>query len=173
MMLETRMRIPQFFNIYRPTMKLDGIVELQVCQNLVFIWLKSNYFNNKFWEQLIFRVSGERECSSSKELLEDQRISQEWRPLDDDLLEPPHLNIDDRSEVAKMISFSRHGVNQTGDIDFDKIVMDATLREYFGYAIPKDKVLLDKKGKPLKKKKIDAQGLCTGRCSEEVFQQED
>jgi hypothetical protein len=39
-------------------------------------------------------------------------------------------------------------------IDFDKIIMDVAMREHFGYYIPKDKVLLDKKGKA-KKKRID------------------
>jgi hypothetical protein len=61
------------------------------------------------------------------------------------LQEPPHLHIVDRAEVAKMISCSQQGVNQIDGIDFDKIVTDATLREHFGYNIPKNKVLLDKK----------------------------
>jgi hypothetical protein len=49
--------------------------------------------------------------SSSKELPEGQRIPQEWAPLDDDLQEPPHLNIVDRAKVAKMISYFRRGVH--------------------------------------------------------------
>lgn len=35
-------------------------------------------------------------------------------------------------------------------MDFDAIVMDATLHESFGYDIPKEKVLLDRMGKPKK-----------------------
>lgn len=76
----------------------------------------------------------------------------------DDLRDPPHLNIVDREEVAKMISYSQQGLNQTDGIDFDKIITDAALREHFGYLIPKNKVLLDNKGKPLKKPKTFAPG---------------
>jgi hypothetical protein len=65
------------------------------------------------------------------------------------------LNIVDWSKVAKMISFSWQGVNQTVGIEFNKIVTDIALREHFGYAIPEDKVLLDQKGSSLKKKKTD------------------
>jgi hypothetical protein len=58
--LETKMNMPQFFNIYQPRMMDDGTIKLQVRQPPLFIWLKSGYSNNKFWEQQIFRVL--REC---------------------------------------------------------------------------------------------------------------
>jgi hypothetical protein len=74
-------------------MKRDRVVELQVHQNPIFILLKNSYSNNKFWEQQFFLVSGEWECSSSEELPKDQRIPWEWRPLADDLQEPPQWNI--------------------------------------------------------------------------------
>jgi hypothetical protein len=50
-----------------------------------------------------------------------------------------------------MISHSRLGINQTDGIDFDKIVMDAAMREHLEYIIAKKKILMNKKGK-LKKK---------------------
>jgi hypothetical protein len=78
-----------------------------------------------------------------------------WRPLADDLREPPPLNVAERVVVVEMLMYSRQGLNQTNGIDFDKIVTDAVMREYLGYNIPESKVLLDRKGKSLRKK-VDA-----------------
>jgi hypothetical protein len=37
--LDCRMTIPQFFNIYRLSARRDGTIEFQVRQNLIFIWI--------------------------------------------------------------------------------------------------------------------------------------
>lgn len=51
--------------------------------------------------------------------------------------------------VATIITFSQLPKN-VKQMDFDHIVIDASLREYLGYQIPEDKVLLDSKGKAKK-----------------------
>jgi hypothetical protein len=43
-------------------------------------------------------------------------------------------------------------MNRTDGIEFDKIVINAALREHFEYNIPENKALLDKNGRPMKKR---------------------
>jgi hypothetical protein len=54
-----------------------------------------------------------------------------------------------------MTSWSQDGMNIIDEINFDNIVTDDNMRAYLGYVIPEDKVLLDKKGRSMKKKKTD------------------
>ncbi len=98
------MSINQFFNIYHPRQKPDGTVELAVGHPPIFIWLKSGYSNNKFWEQDVFRVPGEWEYSESTILFEDQRIPRDWRILASDHCEIPFIDEAARAEVDKMIA---------------------------------------------------------------------
>jgi hypothetical protein len=50
----TRMSVPQFLNVYRPTMDSEGVVKLRTRQGPSFIFLKSVYSNNKEWERQVF-----------------------------------------------------------------------------------------------------------------------
>jgi hypothetical protein len=57
--LEARMTIPEFFNIYRVNYKREGVVEFTVRENPIFIFLSQSYSNNRGWRSEFFRVSGE------------------------------------------------------------------------------------------------------------------
>jgi hypothetical protein len=52
--LGNKMNILQLFNIYRLRQKPDIMIELAIRHLPLFIWLKSGYSNNKFWEQQFF-----------------------------------------------------------------------------------------------------------------------
>jgi hypothetical protein len=84
--LEARMTILEFFNMYQVNYKREGVVEFTVRSNPIFIFLSPNYSNNRGWRSEFFRISGEWE--SAAPLAADQRVSQEWRPLQIDLREP-------------------------------------------------------------------------------------
>jgi hypothetical protein len=43
----TRMLVPQFLNVYRPTMDSEGVVKLRTRQSPLFIFLKPVHSNNK------------------------------------------------------------------------------------------------------------------------------
>jgi hypothetical protein len=57
--LEARMTIPEFFNVYRVNYKREGVVEFTVRENPIFIYLSQSYSNNRGWRSEFFRVSGE------------------------------------------------------------------------------------------------------------------
>jgi hypothetical protein len=59
--LEARMTIPEFFNVYRITYKKEGVVEFTIRNNLIFIYLSQNYSKNQGWRSEFFRVSGDWE----------------------------------------------------------------------------------------------------------------
>jgi hypothetical protein len=142
----SRMSIPQFMNVYRPGMDAEGIVKLRTRQGPSFIFLKPVYSNNKDWEKQVFRVSGEWECSRSMQIAESQRISREWKALDSNLANPPEISDAEQEEVARMIDFcNRHHKVEN---DFDVIVTDKSLNDHLGYKIPKNKVPLDRTGRP-------------------------
>jgi hypothetical protein len=44
--LEARMTIPEFFNVYRVNYKREGVVEFTVRENPIFIFLSQSYSNN-------------------------------------------------------------------------------------------------------------------------------
>lgn len=67
--LEARMTIPEFFNLYRVNYKREGVVEFTVRENSIFIFLSQSYSNNRGWRSDFFRVSGEWE--SATPLVED------------------------------------------------------------------------------------------------------
>jgi hypothetical protein len=104
--LGTEMDAAHFFSIYRPSIK-DGVVELRVCQDPIFIYLdQRKYGNNKGWRKQIFLVSGEWECPTNTVLPNSQRVPREWRPLVDDLRILLRLSIVKIKEVNDMLSFS-------------------------------------------------------------------
>jgi hypothetical protein len=92
MVLKKEMSINQFFNIYCRRQKQDDTVELAVRHPPFFIWLKRGYSNNKFWEQQVFRVSREWECSDSTVPTEDQRMPWDWRLLENKQREIPYIS---------------------------------------------------------------------------------
>jgi hypothetical protein len=142
----SRMSIPQFLNVYRPSMDAEGVVKLRTRQGPSFIFLKPIYSNNKDWEKQIFRVSGEWECPRSMEVTGSQRISREWRVLDGNLANPPEISDAEQEEVARMIDFcNRHHKVEN---DFDVIVTAKSLKDHLGYKIPENKVPLDRAGRP-------------------------
>lgn len=147
--LEARMTIPEFFNIYRVNYKREGVVEFTVRENPIFIFLSQSYSNNRGWRSEFFRVSGEWE--SATPLAENQRMSREWRPIQIDLREPPALNATRRRRVATMLTFSQTPTNVL-KIDYDNIVTDENMRKALKYEIPTGKVLYDRKGKTMVRK---------------------
>jgi hypothetical protein len=142
----SQMSIPQFMNVYRPGMDAEGVVKLWTRQDPSFIFLKPIYSNNKDWEKQVFRVSGEWECPRSMKIIESQRISREWRALDDNLANPLEISDAEQEEVARMIEFcnGHHKVEN----DFDVIVTAESLNDHLGYKIPENKVPLDRAGRP-------------------------
>jgi hypothetical protein len=102
--LEARMTIPEFFNVYWVNYKREGVVEFTIRTNPSFIFLSPNYSNNRGWRSKFFRVSGEWE--SAAPVAEDQRMPREWRPLQIDWREALALNATGRRRVATMLTFS-------------------------------------------------------------------
>jgi hypothetical protein len=154
--LGTKMDAAQFFSIYRPSTK-DGAVELRVRQDPIFIYLdQRKYGNNKGWREQFFRVSGEWECPSQSVIPDSQRVPREWRPLVDDLRILPTLSIAKVKEVNAMLSYSARAVQSS--IDYENLVSVQSLNECFGYQIPEQKVILDKRGAP-----IDGWSVTTSR----------
>jgi hypothetical protein len=149
--LEARMTIPEFFNVYRVNYKREGVVEFTVRENPIFIFLSQTYSNNRGWRSEFFRVSGEWE--SATPLAEDQRMSREWRPIQIDLREAPALNAIGRRRVATMLTFSQTPANVL-KIDYDNIVTDKNMRSVLKYQIPFGKVWYDRKGKPRREKPV-------------------
>jgi hypothetical protein len=147
--LEARMTIPEFFNIYIVNYKREGVVEFTVRENPIFIFLSQSYSNNRGWRSEFFRVSGEWE--STTPLAENQRMSREWRPIQIDLREPPALNATGRRRVATMLTFSQMPTNVL-KIDYDNIVTDENMRKVLKYQIPTGKVWYDRKGKTMVRK---------------------
>jgi hypothetical protein len=86
----------------------------------------------------------------------EQQVPNEWRPLVDDLRAPPGLSVAKKIEVYRMLEFSRNTLNwkdkDMSGIDFDHLVIEAALRDCFGYEIPDNTVMLDKRGKVNPKK---------------------
>jgi hypothetical protein len=148
-MLEARMTIPEFFNIYRVNYKREGVVEFTVRENPIFIFLSQSYSNNRGWRSDFFRVSGEWKLATP--LAEDQRMSREWRPLQIDLREAPALNATERRSVATMLTFSQTPANIL-KIDYDNIVIDENMWSVLKYQIPLGKVCYDRKGKAMARK---------------------
>jgi hypothetical protein len=147
--LEARMMITEFFNIYRVNYKREGVVEFTVWENPIFIFLSQSYSNNRGWRSEFFTVSGEWE--SATPLAENQRMSREWRPIQIDLREPPALNATGRRGVATMLTFSQTPTNVL-KIDYDNIVTDENMRKVLKYQIPTGKVWYDRKGKTMVRK---------------------
>jgi hypothetical protein len=146
--LGTEMDAAQFFSIYRPSTK-DGAVELRVRQDPIFIHLEQRkYGNNKGWREQFFRVSGEWESPSQSVIPDSERVPREWRPLVDDLRIPPRLSVAKVKEVNTMLSFSARAAGQSS-IDYENLVSIQSLNECFGYRIPEQKVILDKRGTPI------------------------
>jgi hypothetical protein len=56
--LEARMTIPEFFNVYKATYKREGVVEFTVRNNPIFIYLSPNYSNNRGWRSEFFQGLG-------------------------------------------------------------------------------------------------------------------
>jgi hypothetical protein len=73
--LEARMTIPKFFNVYHVNYKREGVVEFTVQENPIFIYLSPSYSNNQGWRSEFFRVLGEWE--SATPMADDQRMSRE------------------------------------------------------------------------------------------------
>jgi len=141
--LGTEMDAAQFFSIYRPSIK-DGTVELRVRQDPIFIYLdQCKYGNNKGWREQFFRVSGEWEYPSQSIIPDSQRVPREWRPLVDDLRILPTLSIAKVKEVNIMLSFSARAGQSS--IDYENLVSVQSLNECFGYRIPEQKIILDKR----------------------------
>jgi hypothetical protein len=147
--LEARMTIQEFFNVYWVNYKREGVVEFTVRANPSFIFLSPSYSNNRGWRSEAFRVSGEWE--SAAPLAADQRMSREWRPLQIDLREAPVLNATGRRRVATMLTFSQTPANVL-KIDYDNIVTDENMQRVLEYQIPFGKVWYDRKGKTMARK---------------------
>jgi hypothetical protein len=77
----------------------------------------------------------------------------DWRLLDNERCEIPFISITNRADVSKLTTWSRERSKAKvfDKIDFDQIVMDASMREHLGYIIPENKTPLNMKGiaKPL------------------------
>jgi hypothetical protein len=69
--LKDKMTIPEFFNIYRPSVQHNWTIAFQVRQNPLFIYLWKSYSNNKYWEEQFFCVSREWEFPITEVLPED------------------------------------------------------------------------------------------------------
>lgn len=78
------------------------------------------------------------------------------RPLVDDLRILPKLSVPKIKEVNEMLSFPVWSVRAS--IDFENLVSVQSLNDCFGYQLPEDKVVLDKRGVP-----IQGWTLTTGR----------
>lgn len=137
------MSIQEFLNIYRPTFKLDRMIELSVWVKPIFIYLCPTYSNNKYWRQQTFRVSGRWEFTNFETLPEDQRVPKEWAPMFRDLREPPELEALERRKVDTMLHFSREWRN-FDQINFDNIVTDTNMRNILGYQISENKAPYEK-----------------------------
>jgi hypothetical protein len=74
-------------------------------------------------------------------------VPREWRPLVDDLRIPPRLSIAKVKEVNTMLSFSARAGQSS--ISYENLVSVQSLNECFGYQIPEQKVILDKRGTPI------------------------
>jgi hypothetical protein len=138
--LRTRMSIEQFLNIYCPLMSKDGLVEILVHQDPMFIHLnQGKYSNNKYWKEQIFRVSGDWECPHGVALPKDQMVPREWRPLVDDFRILPSLSVVQKEEVKDMLLYSQDPINWIDEdmagIDFDHTVTNDALREHLEYHI--------------------------------------
>jgi len=147
--LEARMTIPKFFNVYRVTYKREGVVEFTVRNNPIFIYPSPTYSNNRGWRSEFFSVSGDWE--SVVPLPDNQRMPREWRPIQADLREAPALNATGRRRVATMLTFSQTPGNAV-KIDYDNIVTEENMWKVLKYQIPTGKVWCDQKGKTMVRK---------------------
>jgi hypothetical protein len=100
----------------------------------------------------VFQVSGDWECSGSTVLLENRRMPQDWRIFPNSQREILVISNADRDEVDQIIAWSAKWskIKKFDDIDFDKLVTDAAMRDHLGYNIPENKTLLSMKGKAKK-----------------------
>jgi hypothetical protein len=148
LVLKKEMKILQFFNIYRPMQTSEGMIELCVHHPPIFIKLKSELTNNKFWEQQFFRVSGEWECPEGTLLPENRKMPRTWQLLWPDRSETPSLNISDQEDVKKINDWSavRVKAEKFEEVDFDNLVTEENLRQFLGYNIPRDKRTITKRG---------------------------
>jgi hypothetical protein len=160
LVLEKEMKILQFFNIYRPRQTVEGMIKLAVWHPAIFIKLKSELTNNKFWEQQFFWVSGEWECPEGTVLPENRRMPRTWRLLWPDRYEPPSINITDQEDVKRMCDWTEERVKakKFEKIDFNTLVTDKTMRWFLGYTIPENKKTITKRG-AIKKKGEAPQSL--------------
>lgn len=80
-------------------------------------------------------------------LPEEQRVLREWKPLVDDLWILSKLRIPKITKVNEMMSFSVRSVHAL--IDFENLITVQNLNNCFGYLMPENKVVLDKRGVPI------------------------
>jgi hypothetical protein len=151
LVLKKEMKILQFLNIYRQTS--EGMIELSVCHPPIFIKLKSELTNNKFWEKQFFQVSGEWECAEGTIFPENRRMSRTWQFLRPDRSEPPSISISDREDVMKIRDWSaaRVKAEKFDEIDFDNLVIEEYLRQFLRYNILRNKKTITKRGAAEKK----------------------
>jgi hypothetical protein len=150
LVLKKEMKILQFFNTNRPRQTSEGMIELCIRHPSIFIMLKSGLTNNKFWEQLFFRVSGEWECPEGTPLPENRRMSRTWQLLRPNLSDIPPLNISDQEDVKKISEWSaiRVKAEKFEEVDFDNLVTKENLRQLLGYNIPRNKKTITKEELP-------------------------
>jgi hypothetical protein len=148
LVLKKKMKILQFFNIYRPRQTSEGMIVLCVRHPPIFIKLKSGLTNNKFWEQQFFRVSGEWECSEGTLLPENRRMPRTWQLLRPNRSETPSLSMSDQEDVKKISDWSavRVKAEKFEEVDFDNLLTEENLRQFLGYNIPRDKRTITKRG---------------------------
>jgi hypothetical protein len=140
-----------------------------VRQDPIFIYLdQRKYGNNKGCREQFFRVSGEWECPSQSIIPNSQRVPREWRPLVDDLRILPTLSIAKVKEVNTMLSFSARAGQPS--IDYENLVSVQSLNECFGYRIPEQKVILDKRGAPISGWSVTTSRPIPGKVPKKVTQ---
>jgi hypothetical protein len=75
-------------------------------------------------------------------------MSQTWKLLWPDRIEPPSLSISNKEDVKKISDWSpvRVKAEKFDEVDFDNLVTEENLRQFLGYNIPRDKRTITKRG---------------------------
>jgi hypothetical protein len=106
-------------------------------------------------------------------------MPRDWRILPNSQSEIPVISDADRDKVHRITAWSAKcsKIKKFDDIDFDKLVTDAAMRDHLGYSIPKNKTLLSMEGrakkpegaaprasrKPIQKRAVDPETVVTER----------
>jgi hypothetical protein len=105
---------------------------------LVWIDSKGPHSNNKAWDLEFFYVYGKWECPSGQALSEKEKVPWEWGTLKKEWDKFPTLTREQNKQVQAALRYAESTEDSVRD--YDAIVIDASLREAFGYLIPEGNV---------------------------------